>query len=180
MGWVLINTRIANLQSNINRRSLELTQLQNKKYNATTYTSALGDGIISFDEYCDLNQENRQSALEYAYFSTEAADNAIGGITQSYLDAYGNASPEVLEQAGVSMYQAEGGGLDEEKLQAKLYKDYLAQFAQTAASGVAEYEKQLDNEIQLLLTLNESEQAELQSLKEQKSQAIQQSTIRLS
>jgi len=184
MGWVLMTLRQRELQADIADKQLLLMQMSRELRQLSSFSSAVADGKITPDEIASVGTNLFGDAMDFMGYSTEAAAQVAQEQTDYYANAYENLTADQYYNSGygaeAALYKDENGNLNTDQVYNKFLDEALKEYAeQVLMPLISEKEKAMEKEKTELETLIETEEAELQSIKDAKSQAIQNSTIKL-
>ena len=185
MSWIMMSLRRAELTRSINDHTYEKLQLSRQLRRLSSFSNAIGDGSITPSEIASLGTDLFGDALDFMGYSNDAAAEVAAEQTDYYATAYDSLTqeqyynnPSIAAQA--ELYYDENGALDTDRMYSKFYEEALKEFAEKYFMPILkEKEQEIQDKQNELETLVETEQAELQQLKQSVSQEIQNSTIRL-
>ena len=187
MAWVLLALRRSELTQSISQHTYEKLQISREMRKLSSFSNAIGDGIISPSEITGLSASLFGDAMDFMGYSNEAANEIAQEQTAFYEQAYSGITQEqYYSNSGIAAqaqlyFDPETGGLDTTAMYSKFYEEALKEYAQKCVMPLLkEKEEELEDKKNELDTLVEAEQAELQQLKDSISQEIQNSTIKLS
>lgn len=185
MGWITLACRRNELQNNISEDTYEKLMIQSQLRKLSNFSSAIADGMVDPSEIASLGGELFGDALDFnagahdivsenAQLQTDLYEKMYGDVTQ---EQYYN-NPALTAKA--TLYYDESGNLNTEAMYNEFYEENLKQFAEEYYMPMLkEKEEELQQKITQLEVQVESEEAELQTVKEKISQEISNNTIRL-
>ena len=185
MGWITMSLRRAELQRSINDHTYEQLKLTRYLRQLSSFATAIGDGSITPNEIASFGSDLFGDALDFMGYSNEAAATIAQEQTDYYSTAYDDLTqqqyynnPSIAAQA--QLYYDGNGNLDTSTMYNNFYDEALKEYAQNYFMPLLnEKQKEIENKQTELETLIASEEAELQQLKDNIKQKIQENTIQL-
>ena len=148
-------------------------------------SSAVGDGKINPNEIASIGTELFGDALDIMGYSNEAAMEAAELQTDYYSTAYADVTAEQYYNnpalgAQASLYFDEAGELNTDMMYQEFYEEALEEYANTVIMPkLKELEADMENERTEIESELEHQEAELQTVKDNISESIQNTTIKL-
>lgn len=163
MGYMNSIQARAELKYDIQMGNLELLRLQRQQREASRYATAIGDGVITPDEMAGLSSEFTAHGINY---SMEAGAQA-NDYSYAKLEEYYSLNPEAEIE-------------DEEAYRMQLFQQGMQEYANNVTmQQMNDFQTALQTEIDMLQTELEQKQSMLNTLEQNISQGIQQSTLKL-
>ena len=185
MGWIVMTLRQRELQNDIADNQMKLLQMNRELRKLSSFSGAIADGKITPNEIGSLGTNLFGDALDFMGYSTESAAMVAQEQTDYYANAYESLTADQYYQSGygaeAALYKDENGNLNYDQVYNKFLDQALKEYAEEVMMPLLnEKEKAMEQEKTELEALIQSQEAELESVKGSKDQAIQNSTIKLS
>ncbi len=186
MAWLIMSLTKSKLQKSISEKTSEKLKIQNELRRLSSFSTAIGDGMVTPAEIASLGTDLFGNALDVMAYANDVCTQTSQDLTDTYAQAYQDVTQEqyynnsALAQQAQLYFDPDTGELDTDTMRQKFYESNMTEFIDKEIMPIInEKEVELQNKEAELEALVESEQAELDAVSDQISQEIQRNTIKL-
>ena len=185
MAYIALTLRKRELKNSVADRQMTDLKYSREMRKLTQLSDSLADGYVTPSEIASCGMQLFGTAIDFMYFSSEAADFVAQEQTAAYVDTYAGLTQEqYYNNPGIAtqakLYFDETGTLDEDAMYSEFYEEALKEYVNEEIMPLLnEKEKELQAQKDRNEIAMQEEQAELDQLDGAISDQISKSAINL-